>query len=67
MTAGRTERRLREAIRLGSAGALGGIALSVSDAAALGSIVTVGCILWLVWSLHRLGRLGPDDSAMSRS
>ena len=67
MKADHSERRLREAIRLGATGALVGIALSAADAATLGGTLTVLCVLWLVWSLHRFGRLGPEDSATSRS
>lgn len=55
------EQRARRDIAVTAAGALGGIALSVVGHAALGGWVTVGSIVLLVASLHRLGRLGPDE------
>jgi predicted Rdx family selenoprotein len=56
----REEARLRQATRLAVTGALGGIALAVSISPDVGGVLTLGCVGWLVWSLHRFGRLGPD-------
>lgn len=63
MSATRDEARLRSAVRLATTGVLSGIALAVSVSPDVGGLMSVGCILWLVWSLHRFGRLGPDLAA----
>jgi hypothetical protein len=56
------EARLRQRLRLATAGALAGIALSVSAAPDAGGVLTIASVLWLALSLHRFGRLGPDPS-----
>lgn len=44
--------------------ALVGIALSTVDAQAIGGWLAVGSLVVLVWSLHRFGRTGPDESSL---
>jgi hypothetical protein len=60
VTATNPESSLRSAYRLGATGVLAGIALAVSASPDLGGVLVVTSVAWLVWTLHRFGRLGPD-------
>jgi hypothetical protein len=51
---------LRTRLALFAASTLVGIGLSVLWSEALGSVVTVGSLVLLIWTLHRFGRTGPD-------
>lgn len=44
-----------------------GILLSLGSRSGFASVMTVVGLALLVWSLHRVGRLGPDASLRSRS
>ena len=55
------ERRTRNAILIGAALLLVGIALAVTDDS-MGRWVTVAGILVLFFTLHRFGRLGADSA-----
>jgi hypothetical protein len=44
-----------------------GVLLSLGSRSTFASVMTVVGLALLVWSLHRVGRLGPDASLRSRS
>ena len=54
-----SERSIRTAILIGAGALLAGIALAISEDE-LGRWLSVGGLVALFVSLHRLGRLGPD-------
>lgn len=54
------EKRIRNQILASAAGTVVGLGLSLSEAQALGGWLTALSLIFLVWSLHRLGRTGPD-------
>lgn len=47
-------------------GAAVGIALSVLDLSILGAMLTVPSLLLLIYSVHALGRMGPDQGPPRR-
>jgi hypothetical protein len=55
----RSERRLREGIRVAGAAAVVGIALSASGGSSVGGWLLSASVLGLAYCLHRFGRLGP--------
>jgi hypothetical protein len=54
------ERSSRTLLAAGLTAVVVGIALSVTDSAALGSWLTVGALVLVILGLHRFGRTGPD-------
>lgn len=56
----------RRVLAIGASLTLAGIALSVTTSQALGSWLTVGALLVMLYGLHRLGRLGPDEPLKRR-
>lgn len=56
--AARADRRV---LAVGASLSLAGIALSATGSAQIGSWLTVGALLVVLYSLHRLGRAGPDE------
>jgi hypothetical protein len=51
----------RRRVRAAATGAVVGIALSVAVEASIGGILTAVSMVYLVWALHRFGRLGADE------
>ncbi|MGE0327814.1 MAG: hypothetical protein AB7S68_36215 [Polyangiaceae bacterium] len=56
----------RRVLAIGASLTLVGIGLSVTASQALGAWITVGALLVLLYGLHRLGRLGPDEPLKKR-
>lgn len=53
-------------LAIGASLALVGIGLSVTASQAIGAWLTVGSLLVMLYGLHRLGRLGPDEPLKKR-
>ncbi|MCA9631174.1 MAG: hypothetical protein KC766_26105 [Myxococcales bacterium] len=66
MTAESTPGPQRRVLAVGATLTLLGIALSVTASQALGAWLTVGALLVMLYGLHRLGRLGPDEPLRRR-
>jgi hypothetical protein len=60
------EGRIRTLLAMGATGVAVGIALAVLDASLVGSFVTVGSLVLLIYSLHRFGRAGADERTHHR-
>lgn len=56
----------RRVLAIGASLALVGIGLSVTASQAVGAWLTVGSLLVMLYGLHRLGRLGPDEPLKKR-
>lgn len=56
----------RRVLAVGASLSLAGIALSATGSASIGSWLTVGALLVVLYSLHRLGRAGPDEPLTPR-
>ncbi len=54
------ERQVRTLLAAAATGVALGLAVAVVGAADIGSIVTVGSLVLLIYSVHRFGRVGPD-------
>ncbi len=56
-----TESSNRSLLAFSATGTAVGIGLGVSGSPGLGAWLTIGALVLLVFSLHRLGRSGPDS------
>ncbi len=63
---GPTSAPQRRILAIGASLSLLGIALSVTASQTLGAWLTVGSLLVMLYGLHRLGRLGPDEPLRKR-